>query len=67
MGKSVVIKSGNGTSIDCYYEVWAARWVNPNNHDEKLDVVYEGESPSDYPGDNRYYSIAGYHYDVKNS
>ena len=59
-GKRVKVKSGNGTNIDCFYEVWVARHINPENHDEKLHVVYEGESPAYYPGDNDNFIVGGY-------
>jgi len=59
-GKRVKVRSGNGTNIDCFYEVWVARHINPENHDEKLHVVYEGESPADYPGDNDNFIVGGY-------
>jgi hypothetical protein len=59
-GKQVKVKSGNGTTIDCFYEVWVARHINPDNHDEKLHVVYEGESPADYPGNNDNFIVGGY-------
>jgi len=58
-GTRVVVKSGNGTTIHCCYQIWA------NRIGEKLHVEYEGSSPADYPGNNDLYSIAGYHYDVK--
>ena len=56
-GKQIVIKSGSGTSIDCFYQIWADRLG------EKLIVEYEGSTPKDYPGDNSEYSIAGWDYD----
>ena len=62
-GKTIYVKSGNGANINCYYEVWAARWLNPMNHDEKLHVVYEGETPDDYPGGNENFLIGGWDYD----
>ena len=62
-GKIVKIKSGNGANINCYYEIWAARYINPMDHSEKLHVVYEGDSPEDYPGNNDYYLIGGWDYD----
>lgn len=62
-GKIVKIKSGTGANIHCYYEVWAARYINPLDHSEKLHVVYEGDSPEDYPGNNEYYLIGGWDYD----
>ena len=58
-GKQVHVKSGNGTTIDCYYSIWANRIGEP------LHVEYEGETPADYPGDASLYSVAGYDYDVK--
>lgn len=57
-GKTIIVKSGSGGPIKCYYQVWANRLA-----DEKLHVEYEGESPADYPGDNTRFSIAGYDYD----
>jgi len=62
-GKVVKIKSGVGTTINCYYEIWAARHINPMDHSEKLHVVYEGDSPQDYPGNNEYYLLGGWDYD----
>ena len=62
-GKTIYVKSGNGANINCYYEVWAARWLNPMNHDEKLHVVYEGETPDDYPGGNENFLVGGWDYD----
>jgi len=62
-GRRVHIKSGSGANINCFYEIWAARWLNPMNHDEKLQVVYEGESPADYPDGNDNFLIGGWDYD----
>ena len=62
-GKVIRVKSGNGANIDCFYEVWAARWIDPMNHDEKLHVVYEGESPDDYPGNKENFLVGGWDYD----
>jgi len=62
-GKVVNVRSGSGTTINCYYEIWAARHINPMDHSEKLHVVYEGDSPEDYPGNNEYYLIGGWDYD----
>lgn len=58
-GKKIFIKSGNGTSVNCFYQVWADRLG------EKLIVEYEGKNPDDYPGDNSEYSIAGWTYDKR--
>ena len=51
-GTRIKIKSGNGTTIDCFYLVHAERADG-----EKLIVEYEGQSSDDYPGDNSIYSI----------
>lgn len=59
-GKYIKVRSGNGTTIDCYYTVFAERIDG-----EKLIVEYEGQTPADYPGDNTQYSLAGYHYDAR--
>ena len=59
-GKVVKVKSGNGTSIDCYYVIQAARIDG-----EPLIVEYEGETPSEYPGDDKQFSISGYDYDAR--
>lgn len=64
--KRIFIRSGVGADINCCYEVWAARWLNPMNHDEKLIVVYDGETPDDYPGDNKQFLIGGWDYDRRN-
>jgi len=48
-GKRIVIKSGTGANIDCYYLIHGERIDG-----EKLIVEYEG---SEYPGDNSQYSI----------
>ena len=66
-GKNIIIRSGLGANIDCFYEVWAARWVNPLDHEEKLHVVYEGNTPADYPGDNKQFLIGGWDYDRRNT
>ena len=62
-GKVIKIKSGNASAIDCFYEVWAARYINPMDHNEKLHVVYEGDSPEDYPGNNEMFLVGGWDYD----
>jgi hypothetical protein len=64
--KKVIVRSGVGANINCYYEVWAARWLNPMNHEEKLHVVYDGETPDDYPGGNANFLIGGWDYDRRN-
>jgi hypothetical protein len=65
-GKKIIIRSGVGANINCYYEVWAARWLNPMDHEEKLHVVYDGETPDDYPGGNANFLIGGWDYDRRN-
>ena len=59
-GKVVKVKSGNGTSIDCYYVIQAARIDG-----EPLIVEYEGETPAEYPGGDKQFSISGYDYDAR--
>tara|TARA_Y100000004_G_scaffold196713_1_gene267724 strand:+ start:2211 stop:3098 length:888 start_codon:yes stop_codon:yes gene_type:complete len=57
-GKNIIVKSGNGTTINCHYQIWADRLG-------KMIIEYEGATPDDYPGDNSEYSIAGWTYDKK--
>jgi len=64
--KSIKIRSGNGSNINCFYEVWVARWINPMDHSEELHVVYEGESPEDYPGNKSSFLVGGWDYDKRN-
>ena len=59
-GKRIVIKSGSGTNIDCYYLIHAARIDG-----DPLIVEYEGATPKDYPGNTDQYSISGYDYDAR--
>jgi hypothetical protein len=56
-GKIVKVKSGNGTSIDCYYTIQASRIDG-----EPLIVEYEGETPAQYPGSKDQFSISGFDY-----
>ena len=59
-GKVVKIKSGTASNIDCFYEVWVARYINRENPEEKLHVVYDGKSPADYPGNNDDFIVGGF-------
>ncbi len=59
-GKQIIIKSGTGANIDCYYTIQASRIDG-----EKLIVEYEGQSPADYPGDSSQFAISGYDYGAK--
>lgn len=59
-GKNIVIKSGNGSNIDCYYVIHAARIDG-----EPLIIEYEGSSPKDYPGSSDQFSISGHDYGRK--
>ena len=56
-GKIVKVKSGNGTSIDCYYTIQASRVDG-----EPLIVEDEGETPAEYPGSKDQFSISGFDY-----
>jgi hypothetical protein len=60
LGKRILIRSGNGANIDCYYFVQGSRIDG-----EKLIVEYEGSTPADYPGDSSQFSISGYDYGAK--
>ncbi len=51
----IILSSDHLTQVKCFYEVWVSRWINPDNHEEKLHTVYDGESSLDYPGDNSLY------------
>lgn len=59
-GKNIIIKSGTGSNIDCYYTIQASRIDG-----QKLIVEYEGQTPADYPGDSSQFSISGYDYGAK--
>jgi hypothetical protein len=59
-GKVVKIRSGTASNIDCFYEVWVARYINRENPEEKLHVVYDGKSPADYPGNNDDFIVGGF-------
>ncbi len=59
-GSKIIIKSGTSTNIDCYYIIHGTRMDGEN-----LIVEYEGESPADYPGDSKQYSVVGWDYDIK--
>lgn len=58
--KYVYLQAKGGMPIDCYYHIYAER-----KDGEKLIPEYKGTSPADYPGNNKEYSVSGYHYDVK--
>ena len=59
-GNKVYLQSSGGIPIHCYYHIFAERIDG-----EKLIPEYEGKTPSDYPGNNKEYSVSGYHYDIK--
>ena len=56
-GKTVIVKSGTGSNVDCYYVINAARIDG-----EPLIVEYEGDTPAQYPGNSEQFSISGYDY-----
>jgi len=66
-GRKVIIGNEDGSMPSCFYEIWVARWINPRDHDEELHVVYDGETPDDYPGNNENFLIGGWDYDRRNS
>ena len=59
-GKRIIIRSGTASNIDCYYVIHAARIDG-----EPLIVEYEGQTPAEYPGSDKQYSISGYDYDAR--
>jgi hypothetical protein len=59
-GKNIIVKSGTGSNIDCYYTIQASRIDG-----QKLIVEYEGQTPADYPGDSSQFSISGYDYGIR--
>ena len=59
-GKKVYVRSGNASTIDCYYTIHASRIDG-----EPLIVEYEGETPAEYPGGSKQFSISGYDYDAR--
>ena len=52
-------RKGDECLPSCHYEVWAARWLDVDDHNEKLHVVYEGENYEDYPGNNELFWFLG--------
>ena len=63
----VLVSGDSHTNVKCFYEVWVARWIDPRNHNEKLHVVYDGDSPDDYPGDSQHFLVGGWDYDRRNT
>lgn len=61
--EKIVVKEADDKPFECFYHIWVARWIDPRNHNEKLHVVYDGESPADYPGENENFLIGGWDYD----
>lgn len=62
-GRRVIIATEDGSMPCCFYDIWVARWIDPMDHDEKLHVVYDGETPDDYPGKKKNFLIGGWDYD----
>ena len=56
----VYIRSGNATAINWFYTIHASRIDG-----EPLIVEYKGETPAEYPGGSRQFSISGYDYDAR--
>ena len=54
----IILSSDNLINVDCFYHLYGQR-----KDIEKNIPEYEGDSPSDYPGDLKHSSIAGYTYD----
>ena len=49
--KKIYLQAKGGMPIDCFYHIFAERIDK-----QKLIAEYPGQSPADYPGDNREYS-----------
>lgn len=58
--EKIVVKDSDDKPVDCFYHVWASRIDG-----EPLIVEYEGETPAEYPGDDKQFSISGYDYDKR--
>jgi hypothetical protein len=54
----VILQSKGPIPINCFYHIFAER-----KDGEKLIPEYQGESPSDYPGNSNEYSVVGFNYD----
>ena len=62
-GRQVIVKAEDGSQPNCHYEIWVSRWLDPLDHEKKLHVVYDGETPDDYPGDPEDFLVGGWDYD----
>lgn len=56
----VYLQSRGGMPINCHYHIFAERIDG-----EKLIPEYKGDSPANYPGNSKEYSVVGYDYDVE--
>lgn len=65
--EKIVVKEADDKPFECFYHVWVARWIDPRDHNEKLHVVYDGESPNDYPGNPENFLVGGWDYDRRKS
>jgi hypothetical protein len=54
----IKLKSKNQFPIKCFYHVFGERIDG-----EKLIPEYKGNTPADYPGNNKEYSVVGWNYD----
>ena len=65
--EKIVVKEADDKPFECFYHIWVARWIDPRNHDEKLHVVYDGESPAEYPGKSENFLVGGWDYDRRDT
>ena len=59
----IIVSSDHLVQVKCFYNVWVSRWLDPRDHEKKLHVVYDGETPDDYPGDSEDFLVGGWDYD----
>ena len=59
----IIVSSDHLVQVKCFYDVWVSRWLDPRDHEKKLHVVYDGETPDDYPGDSEDFLVGGWDYD----
>jgi len=65
--EKIVVKEADDKPFECFYHIWVARWIDPRNHDEKLHIVYDGESPAEYPGNPENFLVGGWDYDRRDT
>jgi len=56
----IFLQEKSGMPIEAFYHIFGER-----KDGERLIPEYKGETPDDYPGNNKEYSIVGWNYDVR--